>query len=409
MKHIKSNTFMKLEFAKFGLRKKANKDTGFVHDFEFYTSGTHLDYITRDSAVYLQDDNVNKSMLKDEFKTSKLSWREFLNSKVAQNNKSLENKSGLYRLFADNPTDLDKNEEKKLLSKISTNQNVWEMIINLGENAVNNFCIDKFEWNDILNDNLKSLLQNNNINPNNITGHWVIHANTEFPHLHLQFWEKVSNVNNHYRSKGTFKKSSLFIFRELILKKLTKNEEYNKLLDTKKEIWSDRKSLKNIFELSNTYFSISKDINTIKTYLKDNHPIYSKAKENIRVKEAIWKVFDYASEANPEFKSQFEIYKNHIKDIKKQKFNDNFNKGLLDKFLADEEKELENQFGNLILKACKKFDLPKFNAFINNDNNSDIKWLMQKWEWELDNIYFQQKRDALAKFNKNIKVRGQLQ
>ena len=50
----KAKSYVKFEFANNQVRKKLGKGQKDVHNFNFYKSGIHLDYISRRSAVYVQ-------------------------------------------------------------------------------------------------------------------------------------------------------------------------------------------------------------------------------------------------------------------------------------------------------------------------------------------------------------------
>ncbi|WP_049749250.1 hypothetical protein [Mycoplasma capricolum] len=62
---------VKFEFAKEGVKKKPNSETGHIHNHNFYTSGSYLDYITREKAVYIQEDWKTKQDLKKRMRTTR--------------------------------------------------------------------------------------------------------------------------------------------------------------------------------------------------------------------------------------------------------------------------------------------------------------------------------------------------
>ncbi|WP_373436782.1 hypothetical protein [Metamycoplasma equirhinis] len=398
-----------LEFANYRTKKKENKTTGFIHNFSFYKNGKHLDYITRESAVYIQEDEIKKNNLIIEFGEKQSSFKNFLNSKTLLNYKQQNNntnKTGLYRLFANEPIDIPITNEKKLLNKISNKQNIWEMIINPGELGVKNFCIDKYDWNKLLNVNLKKLFRFNNVNSENIIGHWVIHANTDFPHIHLSFWEKTSNINNSFRKKGTFKKGTLERFAWLLENNIERDGEYQKIYDDKNEIWSSRKKLKTLFELNAQYNFIKNSVEIIKNfYTNSKNQNYASSDKSLIVHNAVWNIFDFVKETNSEFKEQYEKYKNELKILESTKFKSNYNSSLAKEFIQKESIEFEKQLGNMIVKACLKYEIPNLNTFI-LEENKNIKHLLKKWKFDFDRLQFYKKINAIKQFNKNIKYKG---
>lgn len=403
--HESQYLYSHIEFANSKLSKKVNKDTGFVHDFSFYASGKHLEYITRKSAIYIQDDNLTKQALKNEFDISNLDFKSYLNSKTYENqaleNINLENKTGLYRLFSDEPIDLSIEKEKQLLKRINKNQNIWEMIINPGEIGITNFSMDKNEWNDILNFRLSKLVQYNGLDPNNLLGHWVIHANTNYPHIHLSFWEKTPNNKNKFKQKGAFSKSSVTKFNELLYQDLTKNGEYLDLFKSKNSIWDMRKDLKKMFEFGPKYFEITSAVSIIKNFYenKSNHN-YATSLDDEQVNKAIWNIFDFVKNYNNAFSHKYDRYQKEIDLLKNKDFKDTFNSKLRDEFIEKETNEFKNQIGNIIVKICLSnngSNLP--NVHLNSDYSySGLNYLIRKWIYESNGILFNKKIQALKKF-----------
>lgn len=369
--------YTNVQFARYGCRKKKLDGQKEVHDFEFYKSGKHLDYISRRSAVYLQDDNSNRESLWNEFVDSGLSKQEWLNNRVAE--KMNIKKSGVYRLFGDG-SDIDIDEEKKVLSELSNEQNIWEMIINPGDLGLENFCVDKFEWNDLLNRNLKKLLKSNKLDPENITGHWVIHTNTEFPHIHISFWEKSPRVLQNddslgFKTRGVFNGKTIEKFNEILTNEITFNAEYQNFVNIKNLVREKRKSLKELGNLSGLIFEkdgefLDSVLHIRNSLINKHNKTYAKASED--VKNSIWKVFNYILENNKEFKNEYSVYKDELEKLKDKDLGSEFNNDAKDKFIEIENKEFESQLGNAIIKLCladenidaKNVDMSSFNKKI---------------------------------------------
>nr|WP_307920239.1 hypothetical protein [Mycoplasmopsis bovis] len=120
--------YLYFEFAKPKMKKKPNKNTHKIHNYEYYTSGRYIDYISRPSAVYIQNDNENRTTLLAEMDSKKLNVNLFMKSKLLINqlsekhidgygfkeeSKKLEGKTGLHKLFEKNLIDIDPKEAKE--------------------------------------------------------------------------------------------------------------------------------------------------------------------------------------------------------------------------------------------------------------------------------------------------------
>ncbi|CBW53937.1 CDS3, putative relaxase (part of ICE) [Mycoplasma mycoides subsp. capri LC str. 95010] len=408
---------VKLEFTNNSFNKKANKKSGKVHDFNFYSSGVFINYITRNNAVYVQNDDVSKEELIKEWQNSKLEFKDFIKTKTRKKQK-IEDKSktGLYRLFDESPVDIDLKKAKKILKKLNPNQNVWELVINPGQLGIDYQMIDKKEWNDILNKTTKNLFKVNNLNPNNMTGFWTIHTNTEFVHLHLCFFEKQADINNNFRTKGKFKKQSLERYSEIIKTHIISNKDYENLYQVKNEIWDSRKEIKNFFKDGIKAAFVEHSVKVIKEffYKNGNNKNYSLTKDNKRVNEAVWDIFNYIKNTTPELKRKYKEYRESIENMKQQTFSSEQVNKLKNEFLDKEAKEFEQQIGNTIVKDCLnsnwtdiRYHSNSYSSFKpNKKKKSNLDYLVDKWKFEFNQIQFKKKMEALDKFNKNIRQKS---
>ncbi|ENY69889.1 Hypothetical protein MBVG_2590 [Mycoplasmopsis bovigenitalium 51080] len=415
-----------IEFAKRGFSKRIMSGQKEPHNFEFYKSGKHLDYIARKSAVWVQDDAMDKNTLKAEFKQSGLSMQDWINSRTAEKMKS--EKSGVYRLFG-NGEDIDIKKEKELLSNLSNKQVVWEMIINPGDFGIENFLVDKFEWNDLLNKNLKKLLKANKLDAENITGHWAMHANTEYPHIHLSFWEtkpQILNANGKltYKSKGVFNKKTLDNFNEVMANEITFNKQYQELNIFKSSIWEKRKNIRQLTQIAfESDEKLLNDVLNIKnSLLGARNKTYAKTSDD--VKKSIWNVFEYVLENNQKFKDEYTEYQNEIQKLKEKDLGTQFNNRLQKEFIEKESKEFESQIGNAIIKLCiddeidGQYDsqniLGNYSEYKSRQSNYqsksdasinkkiDWQWIIKKWEWEANGVHFKNKIEAIKKYRTNV-------
>ncbi|WFQ92684.1 hypothetical protein MFERI14822_00473 [Mycoplasma feriruminatoris] len=400
---------IKFEFAKKGIKKKPNLETGHIHDSEFYIFGKYLDYITREKAVYIQEEWKDKKKIKEEWEKEK-DWMKFLKEKVKFNwkqNKTeeeIERKTGLYRLFEEQAIDINVKKEKQIVSKISEQQHIWELIINPGQIGIDNLSIDKNEWNKILNQHLKELLKRNNIDPNKITGHWVIHSNKKYPHIHLSFWEKYPDINDNYRKKGAFKKETLEKFGQMIENSLISQDEYEEFKKIKTNIWANRKEIKEMFSNSFKKIYVIDNIKTVKDFYRNkNNRNYASIKNNPIGSKAVWDLFKYVVNNNQEIKEKYDEYKNTVSEIKENSYNLKIEE-LKEHFLESESVEFEQQLGNIIVKGCLNYDEQKI--YLGYGTNGDnLNWLMKKWKFEFEQILFERKMKALKNFNQNIRLK----
>ncbi|UWD34775.1 integrative conjugal element protein [Mycoplasma cottewii] len=398
---------IKVEFSNKNVKKKENKKSGKVHDHDFYKSGTYIDYITRQQAVYIQKDDVTKQVLKQEYQDRNIEWEDFLDSKLKMNFLTDDqSKTGLYRLFGKQANDLSIEKEKKIVKQISDNQNIWEMTINPGQLGIDTFSIDKQQWNDMLNKNMKSFFKANKIDPNKITGHWVIHSNTKYPHIHLSFWEKYPDINGNYRKKGSFNKESVEKLKTMFETSLTYQEEYEDFYVTKNSIWDSRKEMKQLMKEQNTKTVLYNSVKTIRSFYQDSrNKNYAVSKNVDELKQAVWNIFDHMKDNNPKLNNEYEKYINAIEEVKNTNYESKELQQQANDFVNNEFAEFESQIGNIIIKDCLGEQASSW-----SDDSLDLafnwnEWdrIFREWEWEFENIQFWKKIEALKKYNKNIK------
>ncbi|AJM71544.1 hypothetical protein [Mycoplasma yeatsii] len=395
---------VKVEFSHPKIEKKENKKSGKVHNHSFYKSGTYIDYITREQAVYIQKDNENKQSLKLEYQDKNVEWEKFLDSKTkAKFLNDDESKTGLYRLFSEQANDLPIEKEKKIVKQISDKQNIWEMTINPGQLGIDTFAIDKHEWNDTLNKNMKSFFKANKIDPNKITGHWAIHSNTKYPHIHLSFWEKYPDINGNYRKKGSFNKESVEKLKTMLETSLAYQEEHQDFYVIKNSIWDSRKELKELMKQQVRTSILYNSVRTIKKFYKNSkNKTYALSKRDEKVNEAIWDIFNYIKSNNSKLNKEYAKYELEIEEIKKANYSSSYLQQQAIEFANKELAEFESQIGNMIIKDCLEIETVDDIVPVYGGKN-DLEKLFEKWEWEFENIQFWKKIEALKKFNKNFK------
>ncbi len=454
--------YLYFEFAKPKMKKKPNKNTHKIHNYEYYTSGRYIDYISRPSAVYIQNDNENRTTLLAEMDSKKLNVNLFMKSKLLINqlsekhidgygfkeeSKKLEGKTGLHKLFEKNLIDIDPKEAKEEFKKLeNNNQFIWEITLNPGQLGIDNQMVDKNEWNEILNKYMKSLLKANKLDPNKIEGYWALHSNSKYPHIHLGFFEKETNHSNNYRQSGKFSSKSVERFKYLFENSIKTQAEYQNLFSLKNSIWNNRKEIKELFlstialknkQETKSYEALSanelKILNASKVianfYKNSKSKSYAAAKNNLEVKEAINDIYEAIVENNQKLALAVTKYKQEFESINKAKFSDKYSAGLKDEFVANEKDEFEKQIGNIIVKQCLKMnakekevqtslnyqekdlkqdfnddELPIGLSFYpyKYDEISKLKRMIRSLNYEFNRLSRSQKFQALRKYKKNI-------
>ncbi|MFV8473878.1 hypothetical protein ACNQ2T_00960 [Mycoplasma sp. Z407A] len=407
------NYYTSFEFTKWGLSKSLLKGQNEVHDYDFYASGTFIDYVTRSDAVYIQDNNSQIELL-DMYKSSNLSFKDWYNTRNKQNLKS--NKSGAYKLF-EQPNDVPITDIKDNYKSISKDQHIWEMIINLGSDGEKYFFINKESWNDALNKTLPTLLRKNNLSSNNIDGYWAIHCNTGNPHIHLSFWEKVPSIEQGgkfiYRPKGAFNKYSLTMFEKMFkaevqaIATMNSNQiSINEIRKSKKEIWDKRKEIKN--ELKNSLKMLNDEllclnkVKEIKAELnnKDNKTFANLSEAN---KQNVFEIFNYLISNNEEFKHYVDSYKNTLNQIEDKEYPSEFLDNYVNSFIEKENNEFMSQVGNIICKTIDALETKNYiDYYVPQKRKSEIDWIIKRWEWEANRALWIKKQQAIKNFKKEV-------
>ncbi|ENY68810.1 Hypothetical protein MAU_2950 [Metamycoplasma auris 15026] len=429
--------YISFEFANYKTKKRANEETKQIHNYEFYKSGKFIDYISRPSAVYVQELNDDRNSLLEKMKNKNVNFVSFINSRTLLKQRqikeiaNIEDKTGLHLLFNNEPKDIDPEIAKKQFKKLNKSQHVWEMIINPGDLGIKNNMLDKNEWNAILNKNMRSLLKANKLDPNNIIGYWTLHSNTNYPHIHLGFFEKEPNHTNNYRLKGKFDPKSISRFSFLFENAINEQSDYKNLFDFKNTIWSDRREIKKLFistldKINKTNqslisFSLSEDeqrilkaTKIIKQFFRDSkNRTYASANNKHEIKEAINEIFNLRVKDNAELNEKVKTYNSDFQKLINSSFDGKQSSSLKEEFINKEKDEFEKQIANVIIKNCLKMNLDnlyeqKIDTYgygKKEDNESISSYLLKHLrllDFELQRILRMRRFEALRAYKKNI-------
>ena len=360
----KQNFYVKLNFmnSKGGFKT----DLGNYHTLEeVIHNGQLIEYFTRNDKCMVFDNDEsadNEIFYTNEEKIEYLKKHLKINSTL--------NKSGLYDALNDKPIDLNIAEIKNNIKNL--NQNVWELIVSPpGELSLKYNFLSKDKWHKVLKENFEKLLKINNLDPNNINAYYVIHGNTENPHIHLFFYEKKIT-----KKKGKFDNKSLNNFAYKFKLSIENNNLYEKINELTKNIWDARKELNVIIYDHLKNKTNNNNYKKYKTFLLASSQILAelKNKNNISYKKLseenklnINKIKDFLLEINNnDYANAYSNYQNQINELKELNITDKFLITKVNGIINNEIKDFEVQSGNKIIKALLASS--KENKTFNNKN-----------------------------------------
>ncbi|QGZ97985.1 hypothetical protein GE118_04235 [Mycoplasma sp. NEAQ87857] len=378
--------FVRLEYARKNIQKNLIGGQKKVHNWEFYVSGNFVDYITRASAVCLQDNSETNESLMNKFYDSNLDYAEFMKSQVKnkQDNPGIKYKSGLYRLFNESANDIDKESFKaEFKNKVSEQQIIYELTINMGDLSKFTNTFSKQNWNEYLNLFLSKMLERNKMNKNNVDGVWAMHTNSDYPHIHLMLYEKSK-----FRKFNSFSKDSIKLFKQDLVNVLETPKEFYDLVSTKNSIYEHKKNLRVFFNQKHKIKSSSAVDHYSKLVADEWKKNYSSKNDLIKLSiqdlnadknqslyNSISKVKDLLLSSNKDFKTDYLEFKNQITKLSKtNKFMTLKEK---DDFISKQSKELDLLIAKQIIKSSLEKD--KQNNIPVQQQKSFIKIFNSLW------------------------------
>ncbi|WP_373439002.1 hypothetical protein [Metamycoplasma equirhinis] len=168
-------------------------------------SGMVIEYIIRKDkcVVFNNDENNYDAMNLMMTKEEKIAWyRSHL--KINQNS----DQSGLYNLLDTEPNDVELEKVKNDLKNLK--DNFWELIVNPGDLGLDNNILCKDKWHEVLQENFKRFLKANNFDIDNVNVYYSIHGNTNYPHVHMFWYEKEPK---HKRAKLDLNSINVFGYK----------------------------------------------------------------------------------------------------------------------------------------------------------------------------------------------------
>ena len=187
----------------------------------YYKTGDFINYISRPDAVFNLDITDDEVKILNALRTGNKSQKEKYNKIVEAMNLNFKNtglygKNGLMRV----------EEAKNLKQQMKTledEQILWNTIISFDNNFIKEtelYTSEKIQK--ALEQEIKKLFKNNNLDESNMTWFWSMHTNTDNNHIHLGFFEnkksqlaylydkngnKIKDKNGNYKMKSEWKKS----------------------------------------------------------------------------------------------------------------------------------------------------------------------------------------------------------
>lgn len=328
---------------------------GNEHNFKnWVNSGMVVEYITRkDKCVIFNNDENNYDAMNSMMnKEEKIAWyRSHL--KINQNSEQ----SGLYNLLDTEPNDVELRKIKNDLKNLKGN--FWELIVNPGDLGLDNNILCKDKWHEVLQENFKRFLKANNFDIDNVNVYYSIHGNTNYPHVHMFWYEKEPK-----HKKAKLDLNSINVFGYKVGLSIKYDEDYQKINELTKGIWDTRKQ---ITETISKHFQ-----NNIKT--DNNKNLYGefiKASKNIldeinnkknisymrlsdENKENIEIIKKFLLNSDNDYSKLFNSYQKQIENLNKLDIEDKFLKERINKIIEKEMDDFQKQVGNKIIKSLLK-------------------------------------------------------
>ena len=337
---------------------------GNIHNFkEWVNSAMVVEYITRKDkcVVFNENENNYDAMHLMMNNNEKLNWYK-KHLKINQNS----NQSGLYNLLNDKPIDIEIDKVKKELKNLKSN--FWELIVNPGDLALENNILCKDKWHEVLQENFKRFLKANKFEPDNLNVYYSIHGNTNYPHVHMFWYEKEPK-----RKKAKLDVNSINVFAYKVGLSIKYDEDYQKINELTKGIWDTRKQ---ITEIISGHFNNNTNLSTnnlSELFIKASKSILDELqqKKNISYmrlseenKTNIEIIKDFLLTSDNDYSRLFNSYQKQIKELNKLDIEDKFLKEKIKKIIDKEMDEFTKQVGNKIIKSLlKAYDENNKNAF----------------------------------------------
>ncbi|WP_027333087.1 hypothetical protein [Mycoplasmopsis gallinarum] len=389
---------------------------------DWINNGKMLDYITQKKKCvsFFDNENIRNDNLKSH--KAKIDW---YRSHLKLNQK--EPQSGIYDVFDGKVQNLNIDFLKNDLKNI--NQNVWEMIINPGDLAITHNVLNKEQWANIIRDNLAILLNKSKFEAENVNAYFVIHGNTDYPHVHLYWYEKEAKK----KFKDSFlKKEHLADFRNNLLMSMTDGDILKRFREVKKEQWeiNSNQKVKNLIQnlhsqswkiafkekqrqfkkFLNASFVIAKEIKGLRNI--------SYKRQNEKVKEAVNEIKEFLLSYENDYSESVRKHQKLINEIMLMDFNSQKSKMIMLKELEKELVKFEYETNNKIIKSIRKsmYSLERLekaldkkkeinNYFKDFNNNLVIKSIHKKLMYIAYKQYHAKDLKELEDIDKYLKVK----
>lgn len=332
---------------KTGYKTKLNN----YHDLDSWVrSGEIVNYFTRpDKCCVFNNDLINEEAILNISLNGINSKREWYLNHLKSKTKSKQ--SGLYSLTNKEATDLDLDFVKNKLSKLD--QPVWECIINPGELGLDANVLTKDKWHNLLQKHFNDFLKASKFELTNINTYYVIHGNTEHPHVHMMFFEKVP-IKRH----GKIDNINIDNFKRKLTNELNNDAFGEKLFNFTSQVWDARKTI--LEHISSEITSNDSNIKNYKEFILSSRVVlaelfnkkdisYKRLSDNSKLQ--INNIKQFLELVDPNFKQINQNYQGKIWQLKQLALGNGSLARRINQIIQKEQVDFEVQVGNKIVKS----------------------------------------------------------
>lgn len=364
---------------KTGYKTKLNN----YHDLNSWIrSGEIVNYFTRSDkcCVFNNEINNEEAILNVSLNdiNSKREWYlNHLKSKVKSK------QSGLYSLFDNRPFDLDLNFVKNKLTKLD--QPVWECIINPGELGLDANVLTKDRWHNLLQKHFGDFLKASKFELTNVNAYYAIHGNTEHPHVHMMFFEKIPA-----KKQGKIDYINIDNLKRKLTNELNNDAFGTKLFDFISQVWDARKTI--LEHISSEIGFKNSDIKNYKEFVlasqfvlvelsKKKDVSYKRLSDASKFK--INHIKQFLEVVDPNFKQINQNYEDKIWQLKQLALENHTLARRINQIIQKERSDFELQVGNKIVKSL----LLSNKKVTNFKTNTSKNWLRMFTSTFLNSFY----------------------
>ena len=313
--------------------------------------------------------------------------------------------------------------------------------------AINTGIMEKKKMEILINKSMPNLLSQLNFNLDNVVWTAFYHTNTEHPHCHIAFYEKVQTKRMHRVNKKDLEKVRSHFTKQLELNTklyIKRDEVFKTLMETIKKCGLNEKAMEDLYSSFNNSLTIDEPLKQIAkkmSRLNDVLPKQGSMKYNSKnikpyhcqIQEIIHDILEL--EKVKPFYNEYLLMLNEIKDMQHELYGSGIDEYVAEdleivhgvandlkrqnEYFNNRLKQLETRIGNLILQniLCARNDFETQAVAQDTFSKSDIQVFYNRFDMEVgeendfDPINILSKKDIERKVSsyqksKNFKVRS---